>query len=288
MVKEGNDLKAKDEIEEEKIITLFIQVMIVYTKVSEELVTFIPSHQGEGELLKGFLSKILVHSGSAYQLYEGTYQPNPFFSVHTIDASSIMVLARATLEAYISFFYTFIDPQTEDELIFRLQYFQYRGLVARIPLNGTSEAAKRQMQRDKVNLKEHFKIICSTAFYKNLVAKEKDRVEKGIYSFNITQTLQRTGFSELTSKVLYGFLSGHAHSGYLSLLQILQMRDSQLQRRGAFYGMWIITIVLGLTTKSIINKFPQAKLFIITQKEYGEVINEVTKNINIFDGDFTI
>lgn len=262
--------------------------MFVYTKVCEELVTFIPTHQGEAEQLKGFLSKILVHSGSAYQLYEGTYLPNPFFSVHTIDGSSIMVLARATLEAYIFFFYTFIDPPTEDDLIFRLQYFQYRGLVARSPLTGTSEVAKRQMQRDKENLKEHFNIICSTNFYKTLSSGEKKSVERGIYSFNITKTIQKAGFSELSTKVLYGFLSGHAHSDYLSVLQILQMKNSKLQRRGAYYGMWIITIVLGLATKNIAERFAQAKLFIITHKEYDEVIKEVTKNINIFDGDFTI
>ena len=64
-------MKSQDAIIEERILTFFIFAMQVYSKVCEELVTFAPSHQGEAEQLKGFLSKILVHSGSAYQLYEG-------------------------------------------------------------------------------------------------------------------------------------------------------------------------------------------------------------------------
>src|SRR5580692_9167713 len=112
---------------------LFTQLLATTITIGNKLTGKPIQKLSESEYVKlseGLGKKIVYHSLSAKKLFEG-YQliMNDFTSPLNVDFSSIFILTRAALEAYLTFHYIYISPGDRSEHEFRALCWDYAGCL---------------------------------------------------------------------------------------------------------------------------------------------------------------
>jgi len=157
-----------------------------------------------------------------------------FGDIKVGDPASIDVLTRATMEAFLVFHYVFYSPATKDEKDYRYWTYTAAGLVERQNLpHSILEHAKQKAEEKKI-LKEIFAKLDSNSIYKALSDTQRRRFIEG-KEWNLwrwehdarkvvpwQEIATHAGLSEMLASHMYRHLSGHAHSGSLSVLQTQQ------------------------------------------------------------------
>lgn len=157
-----------------------------------------------------------------------------FGNIKVGDPASIDVLTRAAMEAFLVFHYVFYSPSTADEKDYRYWTYTAGGLAERQNL---PEAVFEHVEQ-KAEEKKRFEELCaklrSNAVYQNLTPRLKARFVEG-KELDLWRRQPDTnrrlswrdigidaGLSEMLSSHMYRHLSGHAHSGSLSVIQTQQ------------------------------------------------------------------
>jgi len=157
-----------------------------------------------------------------------------FGNIKAGDSASIDVLTRAAMEAFLVFHCVFYSPATKDEKDYRYWTYKAAGLVERQNLpDSTLEHAKQKAEERKI-LKEIFAKLDSNSIYKALSDTQRRRFiegkERNLWRWEHDakkvvpwqEIATHAGLSEMLASHMYRHLSGHAHSGSLSVLQTQQ------------------------------------------------------------------
>lgn len=210
---------------------------------------------------EGVATKFFLHAASVlYLSRETNISDFPSTAVKFIDSASIDVLVRAAFEAFLIFHYVFFAPKTRDEQDYRYWTYRVAGLVERQRLPVSTEEHRRKLADEKRELDDLLNKLRSNPLFNGLSEKQKRQVLKGKWRQKFWRDIATdAGFSEMLASHMYRHLSGYAHSGSLSILQIkeslLKKEQSQLIEAS--------TIAITIATASLIREyselFPRAK-----------------------------
>ena len=81
---------------------------------------------------------------------------------------------------------------------------------------------------------------------------------------------------------MYGYLSDYTHSGYLSLLQILQSDNVGKQKEGVENGLTMIMIILSMAISALTKKYPQTRSALETDPTTTMLIEALCLECNYF------
>ncbi len=208
----------------------------------------------------GLTGKIIAHATTIFLLTKGTKLNELTFNVDFGDSASVIVLARANIEAYATLYYLFLDTTiSDDERTFRFAYEQMRGLLVRQTVDTPEVRVKRQQEQVLIN--RLYQTIENTQIVRNLQSTKTIRqIQRGRYQhISKTEMIIRSGFSELNARFIYDYLSDYTHSGYLSSLQFGQANAATKQDHYMELGMGLTAITLALSVRSLSIVFPSVR-----------------------------
>ncbi|MRS05021.1 hypothetical protein EG832_17675, partial [bacterium] len=165
-------------------------------------------------------AKLLSHVLSLFYLYHGTNleRVTPL-RIAFFDFPSALVLLRAALETYLTFYYIFIDPQDVTEKRFRYKVWKLGGYFEKqklSPIIRTGEL-REVLMSERTAMKQFLEEIMQDPLYLQLSSELQRRVrENGDWKLKRGwKTLAGTaGFDKEAFGCLYSYLCSHSHSGF--------------------------------------------------------------------------
>jgi len=210
---------------------------------------------------EGLATKLFLHSASALYLCRETNIPDfPSTAVRFIDLASIDVLARAAFEVFLTFHYVFFAPKTRDEQDYRYWLYRVAGFAERQQLPVSTEEHRQKLADEKRKLDDLLNKLYSNPLFNSLSEKQKRQVLKGEWRQKSWHDIAiDAGFSEMLASHMYRHLSGYAHSGSLSILQIKESLLKKEQSQLIEASMITITIATASLIREYSELFPKAK-----------------------------
>ena len=210
-----------------------------YNKLASLIVEVIESQQGE-KLKKdqrlyyaeSLAVKMFRHLASMRQIADGLTMTFPSAKFSHIDHSSVMLLARATVETYLTFFYVFVDPATENQQKFRFKAWMLAGLIDRQKIYSINKEGNDVQKSEAKMIKTLKDDLVNLEHFIALDEKEKGMILKGNWKMRNSwgSLASIAGFNDTYFKNIYSYMCGYAHSSYISILQISQARSIEDQK----------------------------------------------------------
>ncbi len=204
-------------------------------------------------------TKLFFHCSSIYCLRQGTKAPVPkpkgaFF----FDFVSIVILARAVIETYLTMFEVFFEPTTEDDKEFRHALWLLSGFILREKYAPSTSEFQKEFDESRVQIREMRERIKTTQVFKSLTQKQQKDILKGKRRRTWDQVVKNAGFGERTIRQIYAFQSSYVHADGLSGTQITtaKTKDEQIQ-----FIETQMTLIMMFMSKMILNytrTFPES------------------------------
>lgn len=205
--------------------------------------------------------KLFRHAVTAYALSEGTRTHIDGINgeVAFVDWPSVYVLARACMEAYLVFWYIFVEPANENESEFRYRAWVLSGATRRQSFPALTDEAKNQLVRDKRAIESMCTYIQNNTFFHQLSTKNQRAVlEGGNWHPGISLSkIAEVAIGRQWGASIYSFLCEHVHAGGLSAAQFRQTASDEENLQMVDGALAIIAIVLALMTERAAEKFPK-------------------------------
>lgn len=198
--------------------------------------------------------KFSYHGLSTLYLARRTVLPDmfPFGVVGFIDFTSINVLVRAMLETYLTFCYIYIEPKDDPSLReFRRLSIMLSSLLQRQKYPVRTPEGTQQLAKDRAIIeKARVELQANSVFLNKLdTGKQEELLKKGTIAGKHPpfqpwlEIAKRTGLQPEYAQTVYSFLSIHAHSGYISALQVEQAKTDEER-----YKLMKGTLTVGVVT----------------------------------------
>ena len=233
-------------------------------------------------------TKFFFHCASSFYLSRGTIVPDfPLCPIDFIDAASINVVARASVESFLVFHYVFSASISEEEADFRFYSWQLGGLKERGKYLPKVEILKQQaattITNDKKCIQKYEQILQRNNVFLNLSKKKQNDILNGKWRTESWREIALdAGLSEMHAEHFYRLLCGYAHSSSLSTLQLSQADtpDKKAILFGATMGVLKIAMSnlifeyckLFPKSKEEIDKHEQAKMIAENWIEIGQKV----------------
>lgn len=206
---------------------------------------------------EGLAVKFAAHCISIQYLIRGTRLPE----IHAdfTDPASVNVIVRAAVESVLTFYYLFVSGSSEDELNFRHDTWVLADLQNRQEFHVFSEEGKLQLAREKEQITKLDEKLRANPCLKAISDKQqkallRDRKWRLAGWAKIGLDM---GLDEYHAKMFYSYLCSHAHSGYLSVLQVQQARTAADQKMLVNGSAGVLAIALAHMIKLYVKVFPQ-------------------------------
>lgn len=186
---------------------------------------------------EGLAIKFFSHVITTLYIYRGVNIPDLMIPIKNYpDPPSVDTLVRASFETFLVFYYIFIDSDDINEIDLKYQSWELAGLYQRQKFPATLEESIKRLENERRKIKELEQKINSNSIFQTYKEKQKNRYFSNLkkshwHSKGWAEIAISAGFSELNSKIIYGFLCEHAHSGNLSITQVYQAKDFQIRRQ---------------------------------------------------------
>ena len=220
-------------------------------------------------------TKLFFHLGSLYSLQKGTIlSAMAGVPINYVDFPSIATLARAAFETFLAFHFIFVQPITNEEKHFRYTVWNLGGLKDRQRFMVTTQEGRNQLQQEKLQIEKLEEVIRSNSLYQQLSnARQKDAI-KGKWRFgNKWEDLaELTGTHKGYFVSLYAYLSSFAHTGYLSILQLSQAQDKNIQQRLAGIYTNISLTIMSHFLMAYCSLFTEAQNVLDGNERYKELV----------------
>jgi hypothetical protein len=207
-------------------------------------------------------TKLFYHLGSIYYLSKGTTLPDlAGVKIGYIDFPSIVVVARAAFETYLTFYFIFVAPSSIEEKQFRYKIWDLGGLLDRQKFPVTLEENKAKLSEEKLIIDKLISELISNPFYLSLKSDQKKEARKGNWRLDKhwTDLAHIAGFDQAYFKNIYRYLCSYAHSGNLSILQLSQVNDKQTQLSMAETWLGLGLVLMGHFSSSYVSIYPKSK-----------------------------
>lgn len=206
-------------------------------------------------------AKLFFHAATIYQLRQGTIIPVPYSEggSNFYDFPSVTVLARTTLEAYLTMFEVFFEPVTDDEFEFKHALWQLSGFVIREKFSATAPTPQSQLT-NQMEIQKMRDRLRNTKKFNSLKSREQKDVLKGIRKRNWESIAKAAGFGKQTIRQIYNYQSGYVHADGLSGTQIFSLQTARGQIEFIEINMRTVMIILSKMIIQYAKKFPEAEV----------------------------
>jgi len=199
------------------------------------------------------------------------------------DFSSVAVLARALLEAYLIFYYLCIDDISDIEYEFRYKLWQYHSEKERermLKYRGVSGTRMTNLSRKVEDLKND---VINAESFKKLERREKKQALRNGITLKKIQIVKRAGVSENYYNTVYSYLSNYAHTSSFSISQLRQFKtyDEESINLLKVFTDYCIAF-LSFSIRDYVKVFPDQRSSI--DKDCWDIIEDWESILkNIFD-----
>ncbi|MCF8448152.1 MAG: DUF5677 domain-containing protein [Bacteroidia bacterium] len=184
---------------------------------------------GEGEVFIETISiKILLATQSILQISNGIYIStiNKKATVEWVDFSSINILTRSIIEAFLTIEYLYYNNLQDSERIFRLHIWRISGYKSRQSFfenrQNLKNDIKEKLDSEIVEINDLLQKIEASIHYKDLNKQNLWKLDTyGLPRLNSwSSLLENSVLSNQHFSVPYKLYSNYAHSEFISLIQL--------------------------------------------------------------------
>jgi len=213
----------------------------------------------------GLFHKIFLHVCSAIQLRSGSLVGPDGLLV--VDAASLFVVVRASVEAYLTFEYVFAEKGVAFESTLRYLVWWREGLLTRQRVAADLPDAAAVMKKEAMDLELNASAIRDNIEFEKVPPKrQKAILEEGKWRLSGWAAIARKcGLSNMYSYRIYSYLSGFAHSESASVMQVLAMYKDSKEEELADNAVSFLLIVSAKMIRAFAAVFPDAWLVMSPQ-----------------------
>lgn len=244
---------------------------------------------GEGEVFTETLSiKILLATKSIIQICDGVCltTPNKVATIKWLDISSVNILVRSIIEAFLTLEYLFYNDLQESERTFRFYIWRISGYKSRRSFFEKRENIEKYIQQkldsELAEINDLLQKIESSIHYKDLDKQHLWKLDKyGLPRLNSWLELLSSSILNTDHfSISYKLYSNYAHSEFISLIQM--NGETELCKGSQSNNLWVKN---ALTTVKMINCVAIILLknkFNCTRKAYDSLESKLKERIEFW------
>lgn len=249
---------------------------------------------GEGEVFIETLSiKVLLATQSIVQIAEGIFlstNKKPA-TIKWVDFSSINILTRSIIEAFLTLEYLYYNGLTEPEKSFRFHIWRISGYKSRQSFfenRKINNTIQEKLDSELVEINDLLKKVESSIYYKDLNKQNLWKLDKyGLPRLNSwLDLLENSILNTQQFSIAYKLYSNYAHSEFISLIQMNGANEHRKRSKENDLSLAnALRIVKAINCISIIllkDKFE------CTKKTYESIDSKSVKDIIEFWHKFSI
>lgn len=181
-------------------------------------------------LAEAILVKFFNHATSILYLLRQTNIPE--LEASYLDIAGINALTRAALEAAYVFAYLFELPKSDSEREFRADAWMLYDLITRQEFGAPPDQFKAQLEKERQRIEQLTARLKGNSLFASLPGKEQKTFVEGKKwrTMGWKQIGLEMGLDAKTASSFYAFLCSHAHTGYISVLQVYQAKTDDQRR----------------------------------------------------------
>jgi hypothetical protein len=226
--------------------------------------------------------KFAYHIASILTLEHGSRFSSSPSDKMSYDYSSVIVLFRAALETYLTYYYIYRDASDADERMLRFHNWMIDGLNMRQKAD-VSFSADLQLKKalEAADIYNSIRIIQGTDAYYRLSEGKQHAIigKRKWYRPGWADIFAKTGFAEYWARMFYSIFSAYAHTSSQS---IMQFKDATVRNEGkqltTSFARLILT-VCALFTESYREDFALGSVFDEQETEMLEAWIWFSKNL---------
>jgi len=237
-------------------------------------------------IARGLTDKFVNHAVTILYLSRGTKRDLPSFQFdsYLYDFASIDVLTRVLLEAFLTFHYVFYAPQTEGEKDYRYWVYKATAILERQSFRDSSEEIRQSKAEDAKVLDKLLERLKSNVVFRSLTEAQRTRFFKGKelnlwrWDPDIRKVLSwreiaiDAGFSKTVASEIYRYMSGSAHSSFLSVFLSVETQKSGTQEEAILISKGTANSVIANMVREYCGLFPKAREIWSTHPKVGKLV----------------
>lgn len=237
-------------------------------------------------IARGLTDKFVNHAVTLLYLSRGTKQDLPSFKFdsYLYDFASIDVLTRVLLEACLTFHYVFYAPATKEEKDYRYWAYKAAAIVERQDFPPSIEEVRQRIAEEEKELTQLHEKLKSNAVFQGLTPKQKKRILRSEWRLPSWREIAiDAGFSKMVASKIYRYLSGIAHSSFLSVFLSVETQKSRKQEEAIINSMWIANAVIANMVREYCGLFPRAQKILSADHGGHEIVDwwiQVERGLN--------
>lgn len=227
--------------------------------------------------------KFIYQSLNLRSILKGVQFNSKIFSFDRLifDVSSAYIIQRALFENYLTFFYLYIQPKTEDEKLCKWLIYKISGLKSRQDFKSDFVEYKEKIESERQEIQESINQLKSNCFFQTLLISKQNQILNN-FPARLTGWQKLFNSSELRSEMFvkaWRLYSNYAHSEYISLIQFKDFR----QDTGPLLTMKNLVSFISLVLTSVFIK-DMVKLYSEILENFNSLPNSSIECINFLDG----
>jgi hypothetical protein len=206
--------------------------------------------------------KFFQHSASTFYLSRGTIIKDlPSVEVNFFDAASINVLARAAVEAFLTFHYIFAASISHEERDFRFYSWLLGGLKERQKFPCDLPESRKRLANEQKLIQNYEQILKNNKVLLNLTKKQSKKILEGNWRTLSWREIALDAKLPIThAEHFYRYLCGYAHSSSQSTLQLSQANTRETQSALFAGTMGVMKIAMSNFIFEYCELFPNSRL----------------------------
>lgn len=169
--------------------------------------------------------KLCYHSCSILKIFHGTELPykHEEKDILIFDEPSMIIIFRAILENYLTFYYMYGSNESDELKQFRNLVWRYSGIKQRTEFEINSSEAKEKQKKEVEFLKTLKEEILKSELFNKYDKKAKEIILKGrkprLFK-SWPDLIKESNLNNSLFRNLYGYKSNYSHTEFISVLQI--------------------------------------------------------------------
>ncbi|VVN91819.1 DUF5677 domain-containing protein [Pseudomonas fluorescens] len=190
------------------------------------------------------------------------------------DFSSVQVLARAAIETHLVCHYLF-SPDSESVSEYRFKLWCLAGLKDRIKLITTTEESREKQLSSQQQVDALWSELERSVHFQAEPNYRQKKLEKGEWRGGLQwhDLAELAGFHSAYFRNVYSYVCGHAHSSFMSVIQITDAQELSDQQMLASSIIGATNMVLAHHIRLFVKTFPESMPILLGQAQANRVVD---------------